>query len=84
MPYFYFIDNVPLGIRVWLRPQVQVWVDRNDYPVKEFFLPNRESVHMCRRPWPHDPDVITTVGSERDWDERIIKDYLQSCSSSKF
>jgi len=73
-----FIENVPEGVRPYLRRQVQAWIERRDYPVCAFTLPNGESVDLCQRPWPAWRGAVrlVTVGAERDSDEEILLKFL--------
>ena len=77
---FRFIENVPAPIRDLLRDRVQEWIDRGDYPVCEFELPNGVKIDLCRRPWP--PGIPCTVGAERETDELAILAYLASTQSN--
>jgi hypothetical protein len=72
---FTFIENVPEGARPYLRRDVQAWIDRNDYPVCAFTLPNGSVVDLCRRPWP--PDAYEdTVGAERQSDYELLLKFV--------
>jgi hypothetical protein len=83
MIVFQFIDNVPVGIRSLIEHEISAWIDRADYPVYGLKLPNGVHVDFCRRPWPPSQHIPATVGSERDYDETLIEEYLASRDIAK-
>jgi hypothetical protein len=73
---FVFYENVPVELHTRLRPWLEDWIKREDYPVYGLYIPNIGTIDFCRRPWPPSKSVTTTVGAERDNDVWKLNEWV--------